>query len=187
MQRVMIVAAALVAMTLATPAMAQTGTIEVDGSDKHVRNLGARFNINPTANWDAAAGAWRVHYSVDIDMALLEQQVRLAGAGAVAEMQALKAKYADRYWFQMRYANTYTEIDSERSRAQDCWYEQPAAYNHELIGGLGWSRSFLIAPEEDICLTVWIYGDNLFSQKGNKWQPDKVALGSAWFVAPAAP
>jgi len=169
-------------MTLAAmPAMAQTGAITATGST-HIRSNGATFYIKPTANWDAAARAWRVHYSVDVNMANAENLVRnVYGTAAVDELKAVKAKYANRYWFKMRYAYTY------ETNANACWNENPAAYNSEMIGGTGWSRSFLVPPEEPTCLTVWIYGDNFYSDKGNRWQADKVALGSAWFETPAAP
>jgi len=110
-----------------------------------------------------------------------ERNAGFAGAAALNELKAVKAKYANRYWFKMRYAYTYVDT------AQKCMNENPAAYNSEMIGGTGWHRSFLVPPEEPTCLTVWIYGDNLYSDKGNRWQPGKVALGSAWFETPAAP
>jgi len=169
-------------MTLATPALAQTGTIEVDGSDKHIRNNGANFYIKPAANWDADARAWRVHYSVNIDMAEAETLAKdINGEEALNELKAVKTKYANRYWFKMRYAYTYV------GHPEACINEDPAAYSSEMIGGTGWSRSFLVPPEEPTCLTVWIYGDNLYSDKGNNWRANKVALGSAWFETPAAP
>jgi len=107
--------------------------------------------------------------------------MNIHGAEALNELKAVKAKYTNRYWFQMRYASTYVE------NAQRCMNENPAAYSHELIGGTGWYRSFLVAPEQAVCLTVWIYGDHIFSSKGNRWQAARVAVGSAWFRAPAAP
>jgi len=168
-------------MVLATPAMAQTGTLTLVGGT-NIRDNGATFNINPTLKWNATYKAWRVNYSVDINMAYAESlAMDIHGNEALAELKAVKAKYTNRYWFQMRYANTYV------NNAQRCMTENPAAYNHELIGGTGWYRSFWVKPGEKTCLTVWIYGDNLYSSKGNKWQTARNALGSAYFVAPAAP
>jgi len=54
-------------------------------------------------------------------------------------------------------------MPTHTSNARACSLEKAAAYNSELIGGTGWYRSFFVAPGEKTCLTVWMYGDSVFS------------------------
>jgi len=178
--RLTILAAALVAMTLATPAMAQKATIDSIDSSYYA----AKITVNPTANWDAAQGVWRVSYSVNVDLPRARIYAGEFGQAAVDELNANIAKYerAGGPWYQMRYANTY------KTNSTGCEVENPAAYNSEMIGGTGWYRSFLVAPEEATCLTVWMYGDNVFSPKGHPYGSGGIfPLGGAWFRGPPRP
>jgi len=181
--RLALLAALLVAMTLATPAMAQT-TAQINPIKKS--DQGANIHVNPTTNWDAAQRAWRVSYSVNMRKLSFIRGIAQDGFSNPAvlnDLNATIAKYerAGGPWYQMRYANTYKS-------GIDCENENPAAYNSELVGGTGWYRSFLVAPGEATCLTVWMYGDNLFSPKGHSYGGNGFyPLGSAWFRGPTAP
>jgi len=165
-------------MTLATPAMAQTpqtGTIESYRSD----NFGAKIYVKSTVKWNATYSAWKVDYSVNINLVTARANASTFGDGIapLAKYDALVAKYNGKPWYQMRYANTHT------SRSNDCAIEKPAAYNSELIGGTGWYRSFFVAPGEKTCLTVFMYGDSIFSPSSDSPYP----MGVAYFLAPPAP
>jgi len=93
--------------------------------------------------------------------------------------QALKYKRAGGPWYQMRDATSYTDS------AFSCGRERAAAYNSELIGGTGWFRTTYVAPGEKVCLSVWVYGNNLFSPKGYKGRVHP--LGAALVTGPPAP
>jgi len=170
---------------LATPAMAQTpqtGTIP-ESDDIY---SGARIRVNPTVKWNATPGVWQVDYSVNVDLDFARDFIggNFAPA-AVTELNANIAKYerAGGPWYQMRYASTHG------SSTTDCAVEKPAAYNSELIGGTGWYRSIWAAPGEKTCLTVWMYGENVFTpkHKGSPYNNGPLPMGVAYFVAPAAP
>lgn len=179
----LLLSAVLACVTLPTgPAMAQqTGTITLPAG--YSLNSGAAISVNPTATWDAAKRAWLVSYSVNIDIAQARFIARTWGglqgnggaAAAEGKLDAVYAKYGNRFWFRMRYANTHTN-----SRAA-CIKENPAAYLSGWHSAWSWSRRMTILPREKTCLTVWIYGNNPFSPEGT------LPLGSAYFVAPAAP
>jgi len=103
-------AAALVAMTLATPAMAQTpqtGMIENDRSD----NFGAAIYVKPTVKWNATYNAWKVDYSVNINLATARAQAQALSESDLEKLDANISKYkkAGGPWYQMRYANTHIE------------------------------------------------------------------------------
>lgn len=101
---------------------------------------------------------------------------------ALDELNALIARYGDKPWYQMRYANTH------KTTSAACEIEKPAAYNSELVGGTGWYRDILVAPEQATCLTVWMYGDSVFSPEGHSYGDSGVfPLGSAWFRGPPRP
>jgi len=159
----------------------QTGTI----TGYSEIEAGATMSVSPTVKWDGNPGVWVVNYSVNIDLAYARDVVYgNFRTEVLAEYDANVAKYkpAGGPWYQMRYAHTY------KSNAETCFKENPAAYNSELVGGTGWSRSFWAAPGEKTCLTVWMYGDNVFSPKGtthNFGAP--FPMGIAYFVAPPAP
>jgi len=191
MTRVMMIAAALVAMMLTTTQVqAQTPkTGMISGYSES--ETGAIISVNPTVKWNATYGAWKVDYSVNINLNGTNgaRNTLLVGHSnaAIAEYDANVAKYkrAGGPWYQMRYANTY------RSDWK-CSLENPAAYNSELVGGTGWYRSFWAAPGEKTCLSVWIYGDNPYSPKGSTYNPPNFGslfqpIGSVYFVAPPAP
>jgi len=159
--------------------MPQTGTI----SDYRSDNFGANIYVKPTVKLIAAQGAWQVDYSVNVNLAMAQSFVGGNFAPAVEdELNANIARYNGKPWYQMRYANTHG------SSTADCARENPAAYNSELVGGTGWYRSFRVAPGEATCLTVWMYGDNIFSPRGTAYNGGHpLPMGVAYFVVPAAP
>jgi len=169
-------------MVLATPAVAQTpktGTIK-----KYTEiEAGAIIYVKPEVKWNADRNAWKVDYSVDIDLKDAREAVQCCfSQAAIDELEVNIARYNGKPWYQMRYANTY------QTSAVTCFKENPSAYNSELIGGTGWYRSFFVAPGEKTCLTVWMYGDSIFSPKGtihNFGNP--YPMGVAYFVGPPAP
>ncbi len=162
--------------------MPQTGTI----SDYRSDNFGANIYVKPTVKLIAAQGAWQVDYSVNVNLAMAQSFVGgNFGMTAEDELNANIAKYerAGGPWYQMRYASTHG------SSTADCATERAAAYNSELVGGTGWYRSFRVAPGEKTCLTVWMYGDNVFTphHKGTPHNGGPLPMGVAYFVAPAGP
>jgi len=169
-------------MVLAMPAMAQTKTATINPIKKS--DQGAVISVNSTAKWDTAQGAWRVSYSVSMRRLSFIRGIAQDGFSNPAvlnDLNATIAKYerAGGPWYQMRYANTYGTTTAK------CESENPAAYNSELIGGTGWYRNFLVAPGEATCLTVWMYGDNLFSPKGHSYGGGGFyPLGTVWFRGP---
>jgi len=147
-------------------------------------DFGAEFYVKPAVTWNAGYGAWKVDYSVNINLIIARIQAEEFSTAALDELNANITKYkpAGGPWYQMRYAKTYT------SSSSDCGIERPSAYNSELIGGTGWSRSFFVTPGEKTCLTVWMYGDSVFSPKGHSYGGTGIfPMGVAYFVGPPAP
>jgi len=172
---------------LAAPALAQT-TPQTGNLESYARaDLGAAFNVKQTVKWNADISSWKVDYSVTIDLGFARSTVGgNFGQTAEDELGTNIAKYepAGGPWYQMRYANT------NGSGTQKCATERAAAYNSEMIGGTGWSRSFFVAPGEKTCLSVWMYGENVFTphHKGTPYNSNNpLPMGVAYFVAPAAP
>jgi len=111
----------MLAALIATPAQAQTpqtSTINPIRSN----NQGASINVNPTAKWNEAQGAWLVSFSVDVNLILARIIIQDGySPDALAEYDANIKKYNGKPWYQMRYANTYKDRESE------CEKENPAA------------------------------------------------------------